>query len=665
MEILDLESLSVLQKHLANLTGLYISLCGEKGNIILPPVAENTLLSSVRSSSKGKEEYIDFLKRTIDNIVNRNAIYVLQGPAGQYHFFAPVRVESLVFFVVGGGVYTSSVERDNFLLKDAPLYGLKIEQLKPPIHKTRIMDYHEIQTKAGHIQSVFNLIFRNTAKSNINEKKYRIIKTILNLLCDLDIERQAGEIYDVLIDVMLFLFNADSISIMTKQNNAFKPVRTAGRLKDYLQEVSLDISGILSEVTYKKKPLYCDSMIDILRLGLSDSVISVFIFPVIFDERIIGTLNVYNTDIHQEDAEIISEMCRLTGFLFRLIESQQFYNKCIREMDIINTASDRINVIKEPEMLYETILDTSVHITEAEKGSLMLLEDDASHLTIKAAKGINKGLLKEIKIKAGEGIAGKVFSEGLPIIVEDIEQNERILSKKRAKYRTGSFISIPLKTGDKTIGVLNISDKLTGEVFSEDDMVLLSHFASFATIALERSAYYSLVKHLRELSITDSMTGLFNRRYFEERFLEELHRSSRHNLFFSLVILDIDDFKLFNDTEGHLSGDELLKAIANIAKECLRITDVIARFGGEEFAVIMPQTDKEEAFLVSERIRNSVKKLLPKTWHVFPREYLTVSIGIASYPADGIERRELIRNADKALYRAKIEGKDRTIVWSI
>ena len=193
-------------------------------------------------------------------------------------------------------------------------------------------------------------------------------------------------------------------------------------------------------------------------------------------------------------------------------------------------------------------------------------------------------------------------------------------------------------------------------------MILLRSFVSYASIALERSAYYSLAGHLRELSITDSLTGLFNRRYFEERFLEEIHRSNRHNLEFSLAMIDIDDFKLFNDSEGHLAADEVLKCIANIAKDCLRISDVIARFGGEEFAIIMPQTNKVEAISVAERIRHAIKKYLPCTWKVFPKLTITISTGIATFPADGKDRKELIRNADRALYMAKMQGKDRTTV---
>lgn len=664
MEFLDIDNLFSLQAHLSNLTGLYLSVYGEKGNIILPPVKENKLLSSIKSTVKGRDEYNEFVKNHIEKSIYRSDISLFKGPAGQYHFFVPLHIENSVFILTGGGVYLSTEDFENFYKKDGSSYGLPPHQMKSWYSEISIRDYSDIQDTARYIHSIFNLVLSSGYSSNVNEKRYRLMKTVLSLISDIKLDKQADEIYDILVDILLFLFNADSISIMMKDNDSFRPKKTAGRLKDHLQSIPIKVTGIISEVIEKERPVYSESVMDLLRLGLSDDVTSMYAFPIISENNVAGILGIFNTEILQEDADIISEICKMTGCIFKIIGLQGIYDKCLREIDVLNTAALRLIPIKEPDMLYEAILDTSVHLAEAEKGSLMLADEDATYLTIKAAKGINKRLLSEIKIKAGEGIAGKVFSEGIPLMVDDIEKNGWGGFRKRPKYRTGSFISIPLKIGEKTIGVLNISDKITGEVFSKEDLSLLCSFASYASIALERSNYYSLAGHLKELSITDSLTGLFNRRYFEERFYEELHRSSRHNLSFSLAMLDIDDFKLFNDTEGHLSGDEILKCIANIAKDSLRVIDVIARFGGEEFVVIMPQTEKDEAFLVAERIRKSIKEQLPCTWHAFPKENITISIGVATFPSDGKDRKELIRNADKALYRGKMEGKDRTVCWS-
>ena len=486
----------------------------------------------------------------------------------------------------------------------------------------------------------------------------------MGLISDMKIDKPVDTIFDILSDMILFLFNVDSISISMKDGDLLKPLRTAGRLKSQLEKLPIKITGKLAEMLEKHEPFSSESVMDILRMGLTDTIMSFHAFPIIADDKVSGILGLFNSQIFEEDAEIIAEICRIVGFVLRIIELQKMHSRYIRDADMISTAAEHIIPVKDSEKLYEAILETSVQLAAAEKGSLMLTDgDNTSYLTVKAARGINKRLQGEIRIRAGDGIAGKVFQEGLPVIASDIGGNEWARGTGRPKYKTGSFISLPLKIGEKTIGVLNISDKVTGEIFSGDDLIMLRSFASYAAIALERSTYYGLAGHLRELSITDVLTGLFNRRYFEERFYEELHRSERHNLLFSLAMIDLDDFKLFNDTEGHLAGDEILRSIAYIAKDTLRISDVIARFGGEEFAVIMPQTEKGEAFLVTERIRTSIKEQIARTWKDFPREAVTISIGIATYPVDGQDRKELIRSADRALYRAKIEGKDRTILW--
>lgn len=668
LETIDINNISSILTHLSNLTGLSLSIYGEKGNIILPPAKEDKLMSAIRSSPKGRDEYNDFLKKHIEKTTVRRSLSIFKGPAGQYHFFIPVHIDAesirdSVFLITGSGVYLAANDFENFYKTEGSSYGFLPQHLKTWSQEIIIRDYVAVQETARHIQSLFNLFFRSSYEGNLNKNRYRLTKTILSLISDIGLERQADKVYDILVDILFFLFNADSISVMTLKNGTFKSKFAAGRLKEHLQHLILKVTGIVSDVVEKQVPLYSEDMIGLLRLGLSEEVTSINIFPFIWDGKVSGLLSVLNTNINQEDAKIISELYKIAGFIIRRTELCDIYDKCLKDIDVLNAAAECLNPVKELSTLYETILDTSVRLAEAERGSLMLIEEDTPYLTIKAAKGINKRLLSVIRIKAGEGIAGKVFKEGMPLIVDDIETNERVLLKKRPKYRTGSFICIPLKIGEETLGVLNLSDKITGEIFSEKDLTLLRSFASYSSIALERSIYYNLADQMRGLSITDFLTGLFNRRYFEERFFEELQRSERHNLSSSLAIIDIDDFKLFNDTEGHLAGDEVLKNIANIAKESLRVIDVIARFGGEEFIVIMPQTEKEEAFLVAERIRKSVKEQLPHTWKVFPKENVTITAGVATFPSDGKNRKELIRNADKALYKGKMEGKDKTALY--
>lgn len=502
----------------------------EKGNIILPPVKEDKFLSAVRSSLRSREEYNDFLKTHMDQAIQRRNVSLIKGPASQYYFFIPVHIENSFFIVTGGGVYSSAADFEDFYKKEGQSYGLLPQQLQTWRQEIVIKDYAGIQDTAMHMQSIFNLVLRVGYEGSLNEKRYRFMKTILGLITDIKLDKQEDDLYDMLADIILFLFNADSVSVMMLDNEILRPRRTAGRLKEQLRSLPLKITGIISEVVGRQRALYSEATIEILRLGLGDEVTSLYAFPIIIEDRVAGIIGVFNSSISQEDADILSELCKITGFILSLIELQKIYDKGIKEIDTLNTVAARLNAVKEPDMLYEAILDVSVHLAGAEKGSLMLVEEDASCLSVKAAKGINKRFLSEIKIKAGEGIAGKVFREGVPLKIDDIERNDKVFFRRRSKYRTGAFISIPLKIGEEAIGVLNICDKTTGEVFSEEDMALLNSFATYASIALERSIYYALAGHLRELSITDALTGLFNRRYFEERFYEELQRSERHNL---------------------------------------------------------------------------------------------------------------------------------------
>lgn len=662
VEFPDIDTITSLQEQLAGMTGFSLALYGEKGNIILPPVNENKLLTAVRSTPKGRDEYNEFIKKNLDKSLHKNEVSFLKGPCGQHFFFVPLRVENSVFALVGGGVFVSKEDFETFYMHEGPSYGLNSNQLKSWCGEIGIRNLSDLQNAARYARSIFHLTIKGSYKGMVHEKRYRIMKTILSLLSEIKLEKQATDVYSTLADIVMFLFNAESVSVMVGNNDGFECRKTAGRLKDHLQSAPLKMTELMFRVIEQKRPVYTESALDILRLGFSDKVTSFYAFPLVSGERVTGILNIFNSAFDQEDADIIEEMCRLSACIFRIIELQEAYNRNLRELDVLNVAATRLIPVKDPDELCEAILETSVHLTEAEKGSLMLAGKDPSFLTIKAAKGIHKRLFSEIRIRAGEGIAGWVFREGMPLKVDDIEKNAMGFMR-RPHYRTGAFMSIPLKLGETTIGVLNISDKITSEIFSEEDMILLRSFAFYASIALERSNYYSLAGHLKELSITDPLTGLFNRRYFEERFFEELHRSDRHSLSFSLAMMDIDNFKLFNDSEGHLAGDEILKHIANISKDCLRVSDVISRFGGEEFAVIMPQTEKDEALLVAERIRKSIKEFMPRNWTSFPGKSITISIGIATYPLDGKDRKELIRNSDRALYRAKIEGKDRTVLW--
>jgi len=182
----------------------------------------------------------------------------------------------------------------------------------------------------------------------------------------------------------------------------------------------------------------------------------------------------------------------------------------------------------------------------------------------------------------------------------------------------------------------------------------LESVSDICATAIQNARYFDRV---RQLAYMDGVTGIFNRRYFELRIAEEMARSTRHGLTFSVIMVDIDHFKQLNDEFGHLVGDEVLRQVSAILTQQLRKSDVLSRFGGEDFAIITPETALDSALAVADKLRRVVE-----SWH-FPgvARPVTISAGVAEFPAQGGTRDELVKSADEALYAAKQTGRNRVV----
>jgi diguanylate cyclase (GGDEF)-like protein len=638
MRAFDMDKIVSLQHYLSSLTGLRLSLYKSNGEVIAMGTGER---------EKGQD---DFVKQHVGKALLRKDISFQEDKGGVIYFFLPFPVKDASMVIVGRGRTNGSGTGP----KGESVYG----------HASRFRSCRELNGKAGEvvdvkesalfIRAIFDLFLHYTRRPDTDGVRGSQLHTLLTTLSHTDLERE--EIFDILVSTPVFLFDVESVSVTSLEHGILRVMKGAG-LKE---EQELKATGVLLKALESDRFIFTDSLFEIMRVGLPETVHSLYSFPVAFGGPVTLTLNVFNTVITEEGISLLELLCRFAGRLLHLAALREGYERNLSEIRTLKEAAERLIAAKEPDVLYKTIVDASMSLTGAEKGSLMMAGDDSSILTVKAARGIHPSFLSQISMHPGEGVAGKVFQDGVPLRMDDIGAPDSGFHR-RHKYRTGAFASFPLKTPERVLGVLSVCDKLKGETFSDEDMLLMSSFSSYAAIALERSLYYSLAGQLRELSVTDSLTDLFNRRYFEERLYEELNRSDRHALSFSLLMIDIDDFKIFNDSEGHLAGDDILKAISSILKECVRMTDVVARFGGEEFTVIMPQTLKQEAKIVAERIRESVKEGIPGTRRQFQRGAVTVSIGVAMFPEDGRDRRSLLRSADRALYMAKMQGKDRII----
>jgi diguanylate cyclase (GGDEF)-like protein len=212
---------------------------------------------------------------------------------------------------------------------------------------------------------------------------------------------------------------------------------------------------------------------------------------------------------------------------------------------------------------------------------------------------------------------------------------------------------VPLKNKKELIAILAISERRDGKLYPIDDEYHLESMSARVAASIAKEFSH---EQLEEKSRIDELTGLFNRRHFEERLKEEVARHSRYGDVFSVFMLDLDRFKAYNDTYGHPAGDTLLSRTGKIIKSSIRNIDQAFRYGGDEFVIILPKTTGQNAYVVAERVRVQIAKAMEKQ-----EIAVTASIGLANCPADGVVTRELVGVADKALYDAKRTGCNQTL----
>jgi len=313
----------------------------------------------------------------------------------------------------------------------------------------------------------------------------------------------------------------------------------------------------------------------------------------------------------------------------------------------------------EPAKTYNSIVSNAKELLQSERASLLVLDEESNELILKAASGLATDLADVDPIRVGEGISGQVIYSGLAIFATDLRLEGRTPAPAERRYKTYSFISYPITIGGRKIGVLNVTDKAGGRTFNEVDLSLLEIIGPQVALALERAEWQERATEFQLMSITDPLTTLPNRRYLEERLMEELNRSKRYDYPMSFLMIDIDDFKAYNDKNGHQAGDLALQIAAHCLKSGLRSADVASRYGGEEFCILLPQTAQAEAGAIAERIRQRVSTTHFPHGKAQPLGRVTVSIGVSTFSAMINTSENIIAAADRALYQAKNLGKDR------
>jgi diguanylate cyclase (GGDEF)-like protein len=385
---------------------------------------------------------------------------------------------------------------------------------------------------------------------------------------------------------------------------------------------------------------------------------AVELFPLLVGEEIKGALLVGDSDLEDEQRRAVAAFCRDISMPLELMRLREELERRSRAASQLRAFTEVVNSA-QPDDAYTTILRHSAELLHSERGSLLLFDERAGELSVKAAVGPRADVARDARVRIGEGVAGTVLREGRAAVVRDVSKVAGLKpAPDERRYKTRSFISYPIVVGGRKVGVLNMTDKAGGGDYDEADLGLLDLIAPQMALALDRVEWHSKATQFQLLSITDPLTGLVNRRYLEERLQEELERSKRHRFAMSFMMVDIDDFKNYNDQHGHQAGDLALEMTAQCLKTALRSADVAARYGGEEFSILLPQTGLSEARVIAERIRRRIERTQFPHGKAQPLGAVTVSIGISSFGPEVDTPTSVIYAADRALYAAKSRGKN-------
>lgn len=341
--------------------------------------------------------------------------------------------------------------------------------------------------------------------------------------------------------------------------------------------------------------------------------------------------------VHQFMNPVINDIGEITGAIY-------FFKEMHYELllEITHAVNSSLNV--------KTIIETAVKTVNTHLGiyscSIFLYHKDKMELEMVANSEMNRNDLKYFSYKLGEGAPGVVAAEKRPLYVQNMSTNPLIHHKELHDFQDSSCICFPLVSKGELQGVMNFT-AYTVRDFTPQELFLFENIVNQLAMAIHNAKLYNITK---KLSVTDGLTGLYNHQYFQRRLNEEIKRAQRNSNTLVLLMLDLDFFKQVNDHFGHPAGDKILKEVAQIMQKSLRTTDIVCRYGGEEFAVILVGCPEEIAFRLAEKIRLSIEGMQIGIEGVFK---LTASIGLATFPYHAGDKKELIDAADKVLYKAK------------
>jgi diguanylate cyclase (GGDEF)-like protein len=417
------------------------------------------------------------------------------------------------------------------------------------------------------------------------------------------------------------------------------------------EDLRVDIgTGLIGSAAKKKRPLHVPDFTKETRYkARGKKTRSELAIPLMVRDEVVGVLDCQSENPDHFDIETVDLLTLFSTQASMALQNARLYSlerRRASQLEAINAVARETTVVLDVKELLSKACEKIRTAFEVSHVSMLVKDDE--DLVLQAHHGnLTLRIVEGGKLPAGAGLWGRALRENKTVIENDIKTDPGCLG---IYSESGSQMCIPLVSFGQTLGVL-VLDSIKAGSFNVNDIQSLESVADICATAIQNAHYVERVKHLAYL---DGLTGIFNRRYFELRIEEELERARRFDSGMAVIMVDIDQFKRLNDEFGHLLGDEVLRQVSSIFSQQLRKIDVVCRYGGEEFAILLSQTSQQHAMGVAEKLRRMVD-----SWQFpgVPRS-VTISAGVATCPDHGKTREELVKAADAGLYAAKQAGRN-------
>jgi diguanylate cyclase (GGDEF)-like protein len=444
-------------------------------------------------------------------------------------------------------------------------------------------------------------------------------------------------------NVAILLLDKEAGQLCVRSQIGWDPGKDAIRLGRH--------EGITGAAVLKKQPVYApDVSQDTRYVCAAQSTRSELAIPLMVRDEVVGVLDCQSDRLDHFDRETIELLTLFSTQASIAIQNARLYSlerQRARQLEAINAIAQQSTAVMELEDLLVRVCSVIQKAFQVSHVSLLLREE--SDLVMRAHQGaLTPCTPAGGRFPVTQEPWSRVISSSGTVIEKDLSAAPECL---RLFKETASRMSIPLISFGQTLGVLSLHSSQTN-AFRESELQSLESVADICANSIQNAHY---VERVKQLAYLDGLTGIFNRRFFELRIMEELERARRYGTGMAVIMADIDQFKRLNDEFGHLLGDEVLRQVSSLFHQQLRKIDVVCRYGGEEFAILLTQITTPQAVAIAEKLRRLVESFqfpgVPRT--------ITISAGVAAFPTHGKTRDEMVRAADSGLYAAKQAGRNR------